>query len=61
MKVGDAEAIGPILMGMSKPVYVQPRGAEVEDIVNVTAVVEPQSKLSPSPKMRPQELAVTAD
>ena len=63
MKVGDAEAIGPILMGMSKPVYVQPRGAEVEDIVNVTAiaVVEAQSKLSPSPRMRPQELAVTAD
>lgn len=45
MKIGGAEAIGPILMGMSKPVYVLPRGAEVEDIVNITAlgVVEAQS------------------
>lgn len=63
MKVGGAEAIGPILMGMSKPVYVLPRGTEVEDIVNITAiaVVEAQSKSSPGPSMRPQELAVTAD
>lgn len=45
MKIGGAEAIGPILMGMSKPAYVLPRGAEVEDIVNITAiaVVEAQS------------------
>jgi malate dehydrogenase (oxaloacetate-decarboxylating)(NADP+) len=45
VKVGGAEAIGPILMGMSKPVYVLPRGVEVEDIVNITAiaVVEAQS------------------
>jgi malate dehydrogenase (oxaloacetate-decarboxylating)(NADP+) len=44
-KVGSAEAIGPILMGMSKPVYVLPRGAEVEDIVNITsiAVVDAQT------------------
>lgn len=44
-KVGAAEAIGPILMGMSKPVYVLPRGAEVEDIVNITsiAVVDAQT------------------
>jgi len=38
MKVGGAEAIGPILMGMSKPVYVLPRGAGVDDIVNITAM-----------------------
>lgn len=38
MQVGGAEAIGPILMGMSKPVYVLPRGAKVEDIVNITAI-----------------------
>jgi malate dehydrogenase (oxaloacetate-decarboxylating)(NADP+) len=44
-KVGSAEAIGPIHMGMSKPVYVLPRGAEVEDIVNITsiAVVDAQT------------------
>jgi len=38
MRVGGAEAIGPILMGLSKPAYVLPRGAEVEDIVNSAAL-----------------------
>jgi malate dehydrogenase (oxaloacetate-decarboxylating)(NADP+) len=38
MRVGGAEAIGPILMGLSKPAYVLPRGAEVEDIVNIAAL-----------------------
>lgn len=38
MRVGEAEAIGPILMGLSKPAYVLARGAEVEDIVNITAL-----------------------
>jgi len=38
MRIGGAEAIGPILMGLSKPAYVLPREAEVEDIVNSTAL-----------------------
>ena len=38
MRVGGVEAIGPILTGLSKPVYLLPRGAEVEDIVNSTAL-----------------------
>ena len=38
MRVGGAEAIGPILMGLSKPAHVLPRGAEVEDIVNIAAL-----------------------
>jgi malate dehydrogenase (oxaloacetate-decarboxylating)(NADP+) len=37
-KIGGAEMLGPILMGMSKPVHLVPRGAEVEEIVNVTAI-----------------------
>jgi malate dehydrogenase (oxaloacetate-decarboxylating)(NADP+) len=37
-KLGGAEAIGPILMGLSKPVHVLHREAEVNDIVNVTAI-----------------------
>ena len=37
-RIGGAEAIGPILMGMSKPVHVLQRGAEVEEIVNIAAV-----------------------
>jgi malate dehydrogenase (oxaloacetate-decarboxylating)(NADP+) len=63
MKVGGAEAIGPILMGMSKPVHVLPRGAEVEEIVNLTAiaVVEAQSKTSSAVEERLTEVAATAD
>jgi malate dehydrogenase (oxaloacetate-decarboxylating)(NADP+) len=38
MRVGGAEAIGPILLGLNKPAYVLPRGASVEDIVNSTAL-----------------------
>jgi len=37
-KIGGAEAIGPILMGMSRPVHVLLRNAQVEDIVNVAAI-----------------------
>jgi malate dehydrogenase (oxaloacetate-decarboxylating)(NADP+) len=38
MRIGGAEALGPILMGMSKPVHVLQRGATVEEIVNVAAL-----------------------
>jgi malate dehydrogenase (oxaloacetate-decarboxylating)(NADP+) len=37
-KIGEAETIGPILMGMSKPVHLLARGAEVEEIVNMAAI-----------------------
>lgn len=37
-KLGGAEAIGPILMGMKKPVHVLQRGDDVTDIVNMAAV-----------------------
>jgi len=37
-RIGGAEAIGPILMGMSRPVHVLQRGAEVEEIVNIAAI-----------------------
>jgi malate dehydrogenase (oxaloacetate-decarboxylating)(NADP+) len=37
-KLGGAEAIGPILMGLSKPVHVLHREAQVNEIVNVTAI-----------------------
>jgi malate dehydrogenase (oxaloacetate-decarboxylating)(NADP+) len=43
--LGEAEAIGPILMGMNKPVHVLQRGDDVNDIVNMAAlaVVDAQS------------------
>jgi malate dehydrogenase (oxaloacetate-decarboxylating)(NADP+) len=37
-KLGGAEAVGPILMGMKKPVHVLQRGDDVGDIVNMAAV-----------------------
>lgn len=37
-KIGGGETLGPILMGMCKPVHLLPRVAEVEEIVNVTAI-----------------------
>ena len=37
-KVGGGELIGPILMGMSRPVHVLQRTASVEEIVNVAAI-----------------------
>ncbi len=37
-RIGEAEIIGPILMGMAKPVHVLQHGAEVTDIVNMTAI-----------------------
>jgi len=37
-KLGGAEMIGPILMGMKKPIHVLQRGDAVADIVNMAAV-----------------------
>jgi len=37
-RLGGAEAIGPILMGMRQPVHVLQHGTEVKDIVNVVAL-----------------------
>ena len=37
-RIGGAEVIGPILMGLSRPVHVLQRGAEVNDIVNMAAI-----------------------
>jgi len=50
-RIGGAEVIGPILMGLSKPVHVLQRGAEVSDIVKMAAiaVVEAQGAAQASP------------
>lgn len=37
-RLTDATVIGPILMGMSKPVHVIQRGDTVRDIINMTAI-----------------------
>ncbi|MBZ5562158.1 MAG: NADP-dependent malic enzyme [Acidobacteriia bacterium] len=38
LRMGGAEALGPILMGMSRPVHVLQRGATVDEIVNMAAI-----------------------
>ncbi len=38
LKIGGVETLGAVLMGMSKPVHLVARGAEVEEIVNVAAI-----------------------
>ncbi|MFB6126617.1 MAG: NADP-dependent malic enzyme [Halolamina sp.] len=45
-RLGGAEAIGPMLVGMDQPVHVMQRGDEVKDIVNLAgvAVVDAQQR-----------------
>jgi malate dehydrogenase (oxaloacetate-decarboxylating)(NADP+) len=58
-KIGGGEILGPILMGMSRPVHLLARGAEVEEIVNVTAiaVVDAQENSSAAALNSEPELA----
>lgn len=42
---GDASAIGPILMGINKPVYLLGPESFVDDIVNITAMAVYEAKL----------------
>jgi malate dehydrogenase (oxaloacetate-decarboxylating)(NADP+) len=46
-RLGNAEAIGPVLVGMNKPVHVLQRGDEVREIINITAlaVVDAQEQV----------------
>jgi malate dehydrogenase (oxaloacetate-decarboxylating)(NADP+) len=37
-RLGGAEAVGPILVGLAKPIHVIPTGSEVRDIVNMAAM-----------------------
>jgi malate dehydrogenase (oxaloacetate-decarboxylating)(NADP+) len=37
-RIGGATALGPILLGMTKPVHILQRGADVREIVNLTAI-----------------------
>ncbi|NJM26676.1 MAG: NADP-dependent malic enzyme, partial [Bacteroidia bacterium] len=45
MEIGGAEAIGPILLGMKKPVHILQLGSSIREIVNMTAtaVVDAQT------------------
>jgi malate dehydrogenase (oxaloacetate-decarboxylating)(NADP+) len=45
MRMGGAEALGPILMGLAKPVHVLARGSGVEEIVNMAAIAVVHAQL----------------
>ncbi|MBV8207310.1 MAG: NADP-dependent malic enzyme [Acidobacteria bacterium] len=38
VRLGGCEALGPVLMGMSRPVHVVQRGASVEEIIHAAAI-----------------------
>jgi malate dehydrogenase (oxaloacetate-decarboxylating)(NADP+) len=44
-RLGGAVAIGPILVGMRKPVYLLIPGSDVNDIVNITAMAVFESQM----------------
>ncbi|HET7214204.1 MAG TPA: NADP-dependent malic enzyme [Terriglobia bacterium] len=48
LRIGGAEALGPILVGMSKPVHVLQRGAAVEEIVNMAAIAVAHGRVTAS-------------
>lgn len=45
-ELGNAEAIGPVLLGMNKPVHILQLGSSIRDIINMVAiaVVDAQTK-----------------
>lgn len=49
-ELGDAEAVGPILLGLNKPVHIVQLGSSVREIVNMVtiAVVDAQAKAKPT-------------
>ncbi|KAA0264198.1 MAG: NADP-dependent malic enzyme [Chlorobiota bacterium] len=43
-RIGGADVVGPILNGISKPVYVLQRNSEVDDVVNMAAFAMVEAK-----------------
>jgi malate dehydrogenase (oxaloacetate-decarboxylating)(NADP+) len=45
MEIGGSEAIGPILLGMKKPVHILQLGSSVREIVNMAAIAVVDAQL----------------
>ncbi len=46
MEIGGAEAIGPILLGMKKPVHILQLGSSIREIVNMAAIAVVDAQLA---------------
>jgi malate dehydrogenase (oxaloacetate-decarboxylating)(NADP+) len=59
-RIGGAETIGPVLLGMAEPIHVLQRGSEAAEVVNLTAlaVVDAQrrGRSAAAPSAAPTEL-----
>jgi malate dehydrogenase (oxaloacetate-decarboxylating)(NADP+) len=56
-KLGGATAIGPILLGIRKPVYLLAPGSDVNDIVNITAMAVSEAiRIAEYPPATPEEV-----
>ena len=47
-RLGGAEAIGPILLGMAKPVHILQRGSQAADIMNLAAIATVDAHRAPA-------------
>ena len=62
IRLGGAQTIGPILMGMSKPVQLLTRGCEVEEVVQAAALVVVDAQELEWPSVAtPKRMGVSAD
>ncbi|HEV2232488.1 MAG TPA: NADP-dependent malic enzyme [Terriglobia bacterium] len=59
MRLGGAEALGPILVGLGKSVHVLQRGATEDEIVNMAAIAVAQAQVCEA-GLRRQEIALPA-
>ena len=58
--VGGAEAVGPILMGMARPVHLLSFGAEVEEVVDIATIAVVDAQDIGSPSARPLATAAAS-
>jgi malate dehydrogenase (oxaloacetate-decarboxylating)(NADP+) len=56
-RLGGAKAVGPLLMGISKPFNVLQRGTDMENVVNVIAITVVQAHLERKEEHLPQKRA----
>ncbi len=54
-EIGEAELVGPILMGMKKPVHILQLGSSVREIVNIVGLAVVQAQRSQSSRVTVRE------